>query len=173
MNNPRFNFFTTPLNGIDQLTIEKNLFNKSRGIYKPPQHECDIIIALQEAGYAPTVNCTSEYIHQKVNAISGLVVVENYPGVYCIINQKNYVFGRVFCLIWFKDFVSDANLGVVKEVFGSFFGLNFVNRLITRSNQILIDTGCLDPPKQGIQIGGSETFSGNMIIKEPEDKMLF
>lgn len=174
MNHPRFSIFVTPINNIKQLVLEKNMFEKTRGVYKPPQHECDIIKKIQDSGFAPTINANTECTVEQAHGVCGIVVVERGLG-YDMHVAKHYDIcqGRIFCLIWFQKEMSYYNLGIVKDTFATYFGAPGNNRSITRSSQCLIDDGCLVAPSECCFINGSKTFSGSLIIKEnPIDDVL-
>lgn len=153
MNHPRITIFVSPITSPADLTVERNAFGKSRGIFRPLDWEQEIILNLDREGYAPTVNalrpCNIVDIHQ----ISGIVYAE---GQLLTINEyMRESYGRIVALIWYQTPISEFELQIVKNHFSKFFGLYARRNILTRKYKNLIETGCLEPAPVSLQIGGS------------------
>lgn len=152
MNLPKIEIYVTPYS-IGDLSLEKNVFDKTRGIYKPPQDECDIIIRLQKAGYSPTINAVTPCDKVAASSVCGFA--------YCLGGERFYstkevIEKPIFALIWFQKEIPERDLEIISTYFAEFFGINPVGRrIVTRHNKYLLDNGCFDPPALLPQLSGT------------------
>lgn len=100
MNTPRFIVYTTP----------RPLFHF--GIYAPPQNEVEFITYLVKSGYTPCVNALKGPSVSELNRLCGFVLIEESDQ---LINCKEYTEGRVKCLQWYHEPLSDEELAFVME----------------------------------------------------------
>ncbi len=148
MNSARIDIFVTPLREISQLKIEHNDFEKSRGIYIPPSHECDIISKLQNDGYTLTINSNCPCSRSAANNVCGWAIVID-EGTH-FIKAKDYEDGNIFCLLWFQNEIDDIDLYIVKKYFGHYFGGYYGN--VEVPERLF---GCVKPIEISKAIGGS------------------
>ena len=155
MNYPRFEFFVTPCP-----------CNKIQAIYKPPQDECDIILAFTQSGYTPLVSVQSAPKRNVINDLCGLVSILSEDK---LIKASEYVDGQIFAIIYYQQPISSRELDIASTNFSPFFGYNVGKTILTRSQKKFIESGCLDPPPANPDLGGSDLDPMDFLCEIPTE----
>lgn len=149
MNYPRFFVYTDP----------RPIDFPLRETYHPPEHQESLIRQLLEAGFTPLVNGIKQPELSEVHALCGFALLESGS----LVNCREYERGKILCIQWYNDPVTDEELEIIRNYCAPFYGIGKSRSYVTAQEQALIDRGCMHPTPS-FPLLHEPTFLGNRVI---------
>ena len=132
--------------------------------YTPPQHQCDFIRHLHDAGFFPTINSVGQPRPEDITNTSGLLLLYDEGR---LIRTDEWRGEKVLCLQWYNTPLTKDELITVRNYCAPFYGLGQHKSFVSVKEKALLDQKCMVPPPV-CELKGASPFLGNFVRLEKE-----